>query len=104
MPAGTFTERVAALDAVRRSGGAGAGPAGVDLDELEELARLADRDLDDLDEVDVPDGAGAAATYNDHRRLVRTLDGLTLQVARVLTAWVPGATADVDATETSSAV
>ena len=93
---GTFTERVAALDTARRSGDFAVGLAAAELDEL---ARLADRDLDDLDEGDVlgaldgPAGAG----YADHRRMVRTLDGLTLQVARVLTAWVPGAGTDAAA-------
>jgi len=90
---GTFTERVAALDEARRSGADT--PGGADAAELEELARLADRDLDEVDvlgDLDGPAGAG----YADHRRMVRTLDGMTLQVARVLTAWVPGAAAAVD--------
>ena len=100
---GTFTERVAALDAARRSGGDVAGDP--DAAELDELARLADRDLDDLDEGDVlgaldgPAGAG----YADHRRMVRTLDGLTLQVARVLTAGVPGGGQDAAGADGTSA-
>ena len=84
---GTFTERVAALDEARRSGGDL--PGGPDAAELAELARLADVDLDEIDVLGVLDGP-AGSGYADHRRMVRTVDGLTLQVARVLTAWVPG--------------
>ena len=65
----TITERVAALDALRPvTGGASVldGPGAA---------------------VDDPAGGG----YADHRRMVRQLDGLTLQVARVLTARPAGA-------------
>jgi protein-tyrosine phosphatase len=63
----TITERVAALDALRPvTGGASVvdGPG-----------------------MAVEDPAGGG--YADHRRMVRLLDGLTLQVARVLTARAP---------------
>ena len=69
--AATGADRVASLDALRTA--PGAPDRDLDLD-------LGDRDLDD------PAGGG----YADHRRMVRVLDGLTLQVAQVLTAWVPG--------------
>jgi protein-tyrosine phosphatase len=68
----TVAERVAALDARRRR-------AFDPLDVTSGAAQDPDADVAD------PSGGG----YADHRRMVRALDGITLQVAQVLTSWVP---------------